>query len=150
MPYPGDREETQRLAKAGSCSHPLAEGTKGGGVVVGAQELGSRSRSQTHGGCPVGGRAMEAMWPLPVMLPKADGGKDKNSGFPLPLALPSPTSVETSEGRGQPPATQNRAGQGGQMDLSVNRPKANTISKLKDTSQNSASCDTIIAQYTHT
>lgn len=72
---------------AESCSHSLAERTKGGGVVAGTQDAASPSRSWSH----MGGRAMGAggVWPLPAMLYRTERVKDKGSVCPcscLPIS----------------------------------------------------------------
>lgn len=115
MLHPGDREETQRQAPSGNLTVPACQlkGQREEVPLLKRKSQGHPAEAGATGACPAGGRATEGMWLLTAMLPKAEStGKDQHSGFPHPLALPSPMGVKMSEGKGQSPRMQNRAGQG--------------------------------------
>lgn len=56
MFYPGDREEIQRVAAAGSCSPLVSWKEKGEGMVAGIQEPGDPAEAEAMGACPAGGK----------------------------------------------------------------------------------------------
>lgn len=88
MLYPGAREETQRLATSGSCSHWPAERTMGEGTSAQIQEPELPNRS--HGSLPSSGASPRVN--VATVSDVAQGRRNEKEKLWLPSASCSPTS----------------------------------------------------------